>query len=681
MVRSLWLLGITFGLPGILWGQDTPQTASATTAERLKSLSLEELSRIEVVSPSKQPMPAFQSPVAIYVVTGEDIRRSGASTIPEALRLAPGVEVSRIDSSRWSVGIRGFGTQLSRSVLVLIDGRSVYTTFFAGTYWDVQDTLLEDIDRIEVIRGPGGTVWGPNAVNGVINIITRHTRETQGTFVSAGSGNLEQGFLNFRYGGERGTDFSYRVYAKAFDRGPEFHSDGDNFDDWRGARTGFRMDWGAPGKRDSFLLEGDLYSQEDGDRASVSSYVPASTRVVDENAALSGGNLTARWSRRLAGGGDIQVQGYYDRTNRREPNLGETRDTFDVDLSGRMPARGGHEILYGLGARASIGRFTEVANGLTFDPLRRTDYLLSGFLQDNVKLVANRLMLVAGTKVLRTNFTGLELEPSVRLMWTPSSSQTVWAAFTHAVRTPSRVEEDFYLSSYLGLNGGAEFFARFGPNRHFAPEQLNGYELGYRTLVSKSLYLDFAGYYNHYHNLFSQDLAGPIFLETTLPFAAAQQPPAHLLLPAQFRNDLFGPTMGWEVAPEWRPTGFWRLRSSYSYLYINLDKAPGTALGGTPAMVAGASPRHEVGVDSSFDVSRMQVDLLYRYVSALPAQGIPSYSTGGFRAGWRFGNHLTLSVVGKNLFQPYHFEYSADPGGALGIRRTVHASLSWTSKR
>ena len=207
-------------------------------------MSLEELSQIEVTTPSKEPVKAFQTPAAIYVITGEDIRRSGATSIPEALRLAPGVEVARIDGSKWSVGIRGFGTRLSRSVLVLIDGRSVYTPLFAGTYWEVQDTLLEDIDRIEVIRGPGGTIWGPNAVNGVINIITKSTKDTQGTFVSVGGGNEEQGFANFRYGGGNDKGLTYRVYAKGYTRGPEYHVvDHANFDDWRGVQSGFRMDW------------------------------------------------------------------------------------------------------------------------------------------------------------------------------------------------------------------------------------------------------------------------------------------------------------------------------------------------------------------------------------------------------------------------------------------------------
>src|SRR5579884_2905520 len=294
--------------------------------EELKSLSLEQLSQIEVTTPSKAPEKAFRTPAAIYVITGEDIRRSGATSIPEALRLAPGVEVARIDSGKWSIGIRGFGTRLSRDVLVLIDGRTVYTPLLAGTYWEVQDTLIEDIDRIEVIRGPGGTIWGPNAVNGVINIITKSAKDTQGAYAEAGGGSQEQGFFAARDGGQTSKGLSYRVYAKGFTRGPEHHEDGDNFDDWRGAQGGFRMDW-TRGDRDSFTFQGDIYRQENGERVSLSTYVPAAEYpALDGNEELSGGNVLLRWTRKLKNGDDIEVQAYYDRTDRYEVNFGERRD-------------------------------------------------------------------------------------------------------------------------------------------------------------------------------------------------------------------------------------------------------------------------------------------------------------------------------------------------------------------
>ena len=671
--RLLSVIFLSLTLPPAAFA-DEPQVLAQANPARLKQMTLEQLSQLEVTTQSKEPVPAIRTPAAIYVITGEDIRHSGVTTIPDALRLAPGVEVAQIDASKWSVGIRGFGTRLSRSVLVLIDGRSVYTPLFAGTYWEVQDTLLEDIDRIEVIRGPGGTIWGPNAVNGVINIITKSTKDTKGTYVSGGGGNAEQGFVNFRYGGGNSKGLTYRVYAKAFTRGPEYHLEKDNFDDWRGVQSGFRMDW-TKSDRDSFTLQGDGYRQEDGERVALGNYVPAFEKILDGNAQLSGGNLLARWTRKLKDENSVQVQTYYDRTNRDEPNLGERRDTFDIDVIAHTKIRQRQQLTYGAGARWSDGRFLEVGSGLVFVPANRLDYLLSGFFEDDITLVNDRLVLSLGTKLLRTNYTGFETEPSIRLLWTPSPTNTFWAAFARAIRTPSRAEHDFYLSSFLGPG----FFARFNANPDFAPEQLNGYEAGYRRLIAKNFFVDFAGFWNHYHDLFSQDLAAPPFTETTLPFSEPVQPPAHTIITAQFRNDLFGFTTGGEIAPEWRPTTFWRLRASYSYLNMHLSTAPGTALGGSPASVQRSSPRHEATAQSSVDIAKkLQLDLIYRYVSALPAVSGPAYSTGDARGAWRFNDHVEFSLTGRNLLQPRHVEYAGDPGPPVAIRRSVFASLAWT---
>ena len=646
----------------------------------LKNLSIEELSQIEVTSPTKEPTPAFRSPVAIYVITGQDIRRSGVTTIPDALRLAPGVEVARIDANKWSVGIRGFGTRLSRSVLVLIDGRTVYTPLFAGTYWEVQDTLLEDIDRIEVIRGPGGTIWGPNAVNGVINIITKSSKDTQGTFAQVGGGNEEQGFFDARYGGGNNNGLTYRAYGKGFTRGPEHHFDHDNFDDWRGLQGGFRMDWGSPD--DQYTISGDAYKQEDGERVAISTYVPPFTGTTDGNANLSGGNVLFRWARTFSPGDDVQIEAYYDRTNRYEPNLAENRDTFDIDLLARTKIGNRQELLYGLEGRVSDGHFHEITSGLVFSPFNQDDYLVSGFVEDDITLLPDKLLLTLGTKALGTNYVNATFEPSARLLWTPNARQTFWAAVTHAVRTPSDAEEDFYLSSLIGAGpAGLPYFARFSANPNFAPEKLNGYEAGYRQLLGKNFYLDVASFYNHYHDLFSEDVIGQPFLETSLPFSVPVQAGPHYLLPAQFRNDLVGYTKGIEVAPEWRPMSFWRLRGSYSFLHMNLANSQPSLIAQAPSAVVGASPRHESSIESSFDLPKnLELDLMYRYVSALPAVSAPGYSTGDARIGWRFGEHYEFAVVGENLFQPYHVEYGADPGGPVAIVRSVYASLSWRTK-
>jgi iron complex outermembrane recepter protein len=639
----------------------------------LKTLTLEELSQIEVTTPSKQPVRAFESPSAIFVITADDIRRSGATSIPEALRLAPGVEVARIDANKWSIGIRGFGSRLTRSVLVLIDGRTVFTTLFDGTYWEVQDTLMSDIDRIEVIRGSGGTIWGPNAVNGVINIITKDARDTRGTLVSAGGGSEEQGFASVRYGGGNGQDFNYRIYGKGFTRGPGFHPDGRNFDDWRAAQGGFRVDW-IPKDGETLTLQGDLYKEVAGESVQATSYTPPYSRIIDANALLSGGNVMARWTRTFSDRNDVQVQAYYDRTNREEPNFRESRNTFDIDFLQRLRLPARQTVSWGLGARVVPINDTEVVSGLTFVPPRRTDYLVTAFVQDEIGLVDHRVSLTLGTKFLRTNFTGsgVELEPSVRLLWTPTERQTVWAAYTHALRTPSDAEGNFNLTGFISTTAnGTPYFARFNANPNFASEQLNGYELGVRRLLGRNIYLGLAGFYNHYHDLFSEDLTGPTFLE-------ANPAPPHFLLPAQFRNGLLGFTKGFEFVPEWRPTGYWRLRGSYSYLHMNLDRAPNSGDVGTAPGIVGSSPQHQVAIQSGFDLSRkLQLDLTYRYVSALPGQGVLAYSTGDARLGWRLSPQLEVSLVGRNLFQPSHPEYGTDPGPLVGIRRSVYAQMTW----
>src|SRR5579862_4860885 len=666
--NSLHLI-LIFALTRLLQA-DAPSDQAGPAA--LKHLSLEELSQIEVTTPSKEPVKAIDTPAAVYVLTGDDIRRFGATNIPEALRLVPGVEVARIDGSHWSIGIRGFGTNLTRSVLVLIDGRTVYTPLFAGTNWDTQNTNMDDIDRIEVIRGPGGTIWGPNAVNGVINIITKDSKETQGMLASAGGGNVEQGFLNFRYGGVHGKDFSYRIYGMGFTRSPEEHSDGRNFDDWREGQGGFRMDWKET--RDTFTLQGDLYNEIAGESVGATSYTPPYSQTLYANSYLSGENILSRWQRTVNPGNDLQVQIYFDRTNREEANYAEIRKTFDIDFLQRLRLPARQQLTWGLGARLQPVEDRVVVSGLQFVPNQRTDYLGTAFIQDEIGLVERHLSLTLGTKFLKTNFTsGIDLEPSARLLWTLSDKQTIWAAFTHALRTPSDSEEDFYLLGYITtLPNGMPYFARFNPNPNFAPEQLNGYELGYRRVLKRNFYVDLTGFYNHYHNLFSEDLAGQPYLEN-------DPEPAHFLLPAQFRNGLLGYTKGIEIAPEWRPKDFWRLRASYSYLHMNIGKAPDSGDVGTAPSIVGSSPHHEATLQSAFDLSKkLQLDLTYRYVSQLPAQTVHPYSTGDARIGWRFNRQYEVSLVGRSLFRPSHFEDGGDPGPLVGIKRSIYARLTWS---
>ncbi|MGH9509586.1 MAG: TonB-dependent receptor plug domain-containing protein, partial [Terriglobales bacterium] len=363
----------------------------------LTELSVEELANVEVTTAGKKPQKRAEVAAAVYVITQEDIRRSGATSIPEVLRLVPGVTVARIDANKWAIGTRGFPSRLSRSMLVLMDGRSVYTPLFAGVYWEVQDTPLEDIERIEVIRGAGGTLWGANAVNGVVNAITRDAKDTQGMLASAGAGTVDRGFSTFRYGGRWGEKNAYRIYGKFFNRDPGFHAAGNNFDDWRMGQAGFRSDWEL-NSRDRFTLQGDFYRGESGQRVRFTILSPPSVATVQQNAELSGGNLLGRWRRALGENGEAALQFYYDRTDRSEPTFREVRDTFDLDFQNRLPLGRRHDLNWGAGYRLSSGEFAGVPS-IGFRPPRRTDHLFSLFLQDGITLLENRLSLTLGSRL------------------------------------------------------------------------------------------------------------------------------------------------------------------------------------------------------------------------------------------------------------------------------------------
>jgi len=634
---------------------------------RLKGLSLEELGNIEVTTVSKGPVKITRTPAAVYVITQDVIRRSGITSFPEVLRLAPGVEVARIDSVKWAIGIRGFSSRLSRAVLVMIDGRTVYSPLFHGVYWEVQDTMLEDIDRIEVIRGPGGTIWVANAVNGVINIITKSSKETQGALVSAGGGNVNQGFLSARYGGGNNRNFSYRIYGKGFTRGPEFHSDNRQFDDWRRSQGGFRTDWDVT-NRDTFTIQGDMYRGVAGESTRVTLQSPPSAAIIDENAELSGGNLLARWRRVLSGGSDFQLQAYYDRASRRQANQAEFRDTFDVDFVHHLLLPHQQDFIWGFGARISLGKLPPVVPTYIFTPSRRTDQLYTGFIQDEIPLVRESVWLTIGSKLLHSSFAGFDIEPTARLLWTPSTRQTVWTAVTRAVRTPSDIEDTLQSTSLRTTNPLA--FNRVMGDGQFTTETMLGYEAGYRHLVNPRFSIDVAAFYNNYDNLLS--------IEPGDPFTENSSTLSYLVYPFSNRNGVQGTTQGIEIIPNLKPATWWRLEGSYAYLNVNLKTSPRSQDVSTVNSIQGSNPRHQVVIQSYFDLPRkVEFSQVYRYISALPWQQVQSYSTADMRLAWRPVPQIEFSVVGQNLFQPYHFEYSGNPGALVGVKRSFYAGLTW----
>lgn len=622
------------------------QPRAAPGTRDLTQLSLAELAELEVTTVAKKPEKQRQVPAAVHVITDEDIRRSGATSFPEALRLAPGVQVARATSSTWAVGIRGFTSTLSRSLLVLMDGRSVYTPLFAGVYWDVQHTLLHDVSRIEVVRGPGGTLWGTNAVNGVINLITKSAHETQGLYVSAGAGSEERGFTGARYGGTLGSA-AYRVYGEYFDRDAAFHADGDDFDGWHMAQGGFRIDWDA-GAAAGLTLQGDLYDGRAGQRKSVSSFSPPFMSTVETDARLTGGNLLGRFDHRFANGSDLSALVYYDRTERVEANLSQFRNTFDLDLQHRFSPLHRHDLVWGVGYRVSADQTSGIPTPF-FDPADRTEQLVSAFAQDEVSFAGDRLRLTLGAKAEHNDYSGFEIQPSGRLLYRFSDRQSAWLAVSRAVRTPSRADTDQVQTVHL--EGQGPVFVRADGDEDFRSERAVVYEAGYRVRPADRLSLDLAGFYDSHHDL----LGGKI----GTPFVEAEPAPAHLVIPVLFGNLFAGEAWGAELWADARPLPTWRLSGAYTFLRVDTrPEAPTPGL--TPDATEGSSPRHQFYVRSTLDLpARVQLDTSCRFVSAIPTQKAPSYWGLDARLAWKPGPRLELAVVAQNLLDPAHPEWGA----------------------
>ncbi len=664
---SLFSILISLGSPSQKLRAQAVQ-ADQKPDDSLTHLSLEELGNVQVTTASKEPEQVWQTPAAIFVFTQEDIRRSGATSIPELLRLVPGVEVARIDSDHWAVGVRGFGGEFSKSLLVLIDGRSVYSPLFAGVYWQVQDTLLEDVDRIEVIRGPGGTIWGANAVNGIINIITKNAKDTHGTLTPLGGGDIDQGIGGIRFGGIIDKKYDYRVYGKGFIRGPEFHPDGVNFDDWKMGQVGFRSDW-SKNERDTFNLQGDMYKGLDGERVAVSYYSPPSVAVINGPHHTSGGNMIGSWRRQFGENSDIEARGYYDRTSRFSPQLDEIRNTYDLDLLYHLMVPGHQDLLLGAGARWSHDSITQIFATLNFAPPQETDSIYSWFIQDQIGIVPKKLSLILGSKFEHNNRSGFEVQPNGRLIWMPTSHQTVWAAVTRAVRTPSRLDQDLQLTDFLEAT--PPIFLRVVGSKNFRSEHLLGTEVGYRTLIVGNLYIDLSLFRNDYNDLYGYG-PGSEYEETT-------PPPAHIILQEPLANALKGDSSGGEIAPSWKPANWIEVKGSYSQLHLYVHDKPGFTDDQNTVSDNGSSPHHQAVIQTLFNIPRrVEFDLTYRYASSLPAQKVTAYNTGDIRFGWRPSHSWEMSVVGQNLLQPHHAEYGSDVDTIVGIKRDMYAKITWT---
>ncbi len=622
--------------------------------QELTDLPLDKLLEVKVTSVAKRPARLSDSPAAIFVISQDDIRRSGAATIPEALRMVPGLQVARVDRNKWAISARGFNDTLANKLLVLMDGRSVYTPVFSGVWWDTVDTLMEDIERIEVIRGPGASLWGANAVNGVINIITKSAKNTAGGLLSASAGTLENGAVGLRYGGRLGESSDYRVYGKYFDRDAYKDANGkDAGDDWRSGRGGFRID-SRLSADDSLTVQGDVFHNSDGG-APINDYYPAPPYVRQQSGDIhsDGFNLLSRWNRRLAEDSGLALQFYYDQNNRHNPVQGSRFliDIVDVDLQHDFSVGDWNHITWGGGYRYMHGD-SAPSSTTAMVPDERNDHLFSLFLQDEIKLIPEQLRLTLGSKLEHRNLVGYQIQPTGRLLWTPDNKNSAWLAVSRAVRMPSWVEQDLRYNA-LTLppsppDAPLPTLLRLTGNRQFHSESVIAYELGYRAQWRRDLATDLAIYYNDYKSL-----------ESIEPLPCSALPAAgYVNCPLTFGNLLYGHTYGAELSVSWSPMDTWRLQGGYTYQYMSLKVKPGS--GYTEAAAdEGNNPNNQFFLSSSLSLpGNTRFDMALRYVGETPTQNLGAYFTLDAQLTWKPLSQLELSLMGRNLSSEYHREWT-----------------------
>jgi iron complex outermembrane receptor protein len=654
--------------------------ADTNSIQSLKRMSLDDLMNVEITSVSKKEEKLSEAPAAVFVLTQDDIHRSGAMSIPEALRLVPGLDVARIDAHTWAISSRGFNDEFANKLLVLIDGRSVYSPLFSGVLWDVQDPMLEDVDRIEVIRGPGATLWGANAVNGVINIITKSAKDTQGWLLSGGGGNLDRGFGEFRYGGSRGDDLSYRLYGKYLDDADsEMLGGGNGRDGWQQGRGGFRVDW-QPSRDNLLTVQGDAYVGTEGQIFSVPALTPPYTQQLTRDTAVSGGDVLGRWTHTLANGSEVKLQTYFDQTVLDTAVIGDNLSTFDVDLQYDRHIGSRQEVIGGLGYRLEDDAIKNTPT-VMFNPNHTDRQLFSGFVQDEVSLIPELLKLTLGTKLEHSDFTGFEVEPGGRISWMPTTHQTVWAAVSRAVRTPSDQERNARVELQTippgGLSPGSPpaVVTAEGDNT-FDSEDLLAYELGYRIRPCERVSLDFATFYNDYSKLAT--------LTTGTPFAGT--PPGSLVVPETYGNDSSAQTYGLEAAGNWQMLDWWRWQPTYTYLHMQLHvDNPSTT---NPDIRPGGSPQQQFSVRSLMDLPhQIQFDATLRYVDRLaltPGSSttvlrVPQYFSLDLRLAWKPTKNVEFSIVGQDLLNAEHLEYAPTlQSQTTEVGRSVYGKVTWT---
>lgn len=628
--------------------------ASEELAQELRWLKAE---RVFITSVSKREEDPFTAAAAVSVITGEEIRRSGARSIPEALRLAPGISVAQMDANKWAVTSRGFNSRFADKLLVLVDGRSVYTPSFTGVYWDSVDYVFEDIDRIEVIRGPGGTLWGANAVNGVINIITKNSKDTEGGFISGGYGSEERGFGEFRYGTKTGEKGFLRGYLK-------YHNTDDledGFDRWDFVQGGVRGDWTFGPTRLSLTADAHYSTLRERQVIARLPAIPFTGPVIstnNETSRASGQSVMARVEHDLSDENSLQLQTYFEHEDRTSVVHDGYRSTFDVDFQHRFPLPWRQHLTYGFGYRYLPDRFRNPDPGyVNWTPTVRHWQVASGFIQDDIELVADRLRLTLGTKVEHNDFTGFEYQPSVRLSLTPNTRHTVWGAVSRAVQVPGRNYDAIHI--VLPTRAAFPLTVVGNGNPDLNARELAAYELGHRWQPRQNFSIDTAIFHHHYDGIGSGQSTVDLASGTVQNFAS---------------NQGTADSYGAEIAAKWDVTDWWRLSGSYTFFKLDYHDI-------TSSLAAeDGDPRNTVSLRSSFDLpGGFELDLWGRYVDTLASYDIPSYFDLDVRLGWHATKNIEFSVAGQNLLSPRRDEFIADRFATTlvnPVQRAVYAQVS-----
>lgn len=685
----MWLiLAICLGLlaPSVVMAEED----ASQDIDQIIEMPLEELLKLEVYTASRSNTPMRELASAVSVVTSEDIRRSGATSIPEALKAVPGVQVSRFDSNKWSVSIRGFSGILANKLLVMIDGRAIYTPQFSGTWWELHDVVMDDIERIEVIRGPGATLWGANAVNGVINILTKSAAATRGTHVEAAYGSDEKS-LAVRHGMPLGDRADLRVFAKGFDRNnvEAIPVAGDS-GDWRNTTAGFRFD-ARPTLRDALTIEGSAFREFSENAASLQAMTLIPGMVLSRDVQhMQGGHLLARWTRALENEGEFALQVYHDFTRRQLMDSGyqENIDVIDVDMTHSFNLNDWNRLTWGLNYRNNE-RNTDDSFRFRMRPARRSVDTRGLFVQDEMQLLQDRLRVTAGAKFEDHYITGMEVQPSLRAAWMPDQRQTYWGAVSRAVRTPSWLEMG--ARANINVKQAAEppvtplpMLTSVMGNRNYRSEDVLAFEAGYRAQWSKAFSLEAATFYNRYRRLMTLEDRNGCLSATPAPSMETtyltQFGTPDLLCMFQFDNNARAKTYGLELSADWRVNDDWRLKAGYTWLHARMSARPGSQDIRTETTER-SDPGNQWYVQSSHDLPhQLTLDWTLRHVGGSPGLGVSAYETLDAKLSWRPRKHLELSLVGRNLNDASHYEsgnWLGQPQVALPVVRDVFATFKW----